>query len=482
MKKDKQLAIALFCGMDQDHPLVQDAVSGDDAAESPADMSGIGKEDFFSAVGLNSSFFAHHEAWASIDMIIKHCHERGEDITGQDMVSPIDGGKTAIGFALDLDKMGHAFRPEIWKGQMEEMEKAWFGMPKEKRDKCNYMDIKRLIANSSGMELREDILDEMGVSIFVLRSAVRTGDYENTREKFARHNDYLRADDILIPDAHGDHMLDNDEAWKNFEALCKELARHNERFEVRHFTLRHEGRRSFVEHALSARMAEKIFNADLWRGRTDDLLAVHRSLPEEKQRPLLVKKVLAELEHEEHETSFSAVGIKSEKDLQTVFNQSACRALGEGVAVRPLGLSVVWNNIGAIAKSLESKGEAITLSSLRLKTGYEGDTCLMRGARFGKFKDVLAILDKNGETLSVDDLICLNDKKESVLNILAARGETDLVLAPERWMDRMDDFYRLWEAAAKNSRSAVDFQDVLGRINMLSLRRKFADRPLGLEP
>jgi hypothetical protein len=456
--------------MDHNHPIVKNLMS--DMKEIVPDLikgPKIESADLFDAIGGRHSFFEHADIWEHLGEIITAIKKNGGKIDGKDFTKVVINTKSPLDFAIEKGTESRIFTPEIWEGQQAEMERAWFRVPRDKRDADFFMQLRRDIAAAEGRELREDVLDSMGISVQMVRNAIRDGEYESLQKKLAKHNDYLRACDVILLDTYGDHTLDSSASWRNFGKLQAELAAHGEFMTVDDFLMKHHDRKSPLEWALSESALKQIFTVQMWRDRLSDMMTLLEHVPSDRRGSLNIDEVVREIQEESYGKRIP-FGPELRKGMLTnVMNDAA----GTETPIRGLGLKKTWDLIAMVRDTLKKNGEAITLEDLRLTSGNRNETVMAAAARFGRFDAVLDILTERGETLSVADLCRKSKNEESILDLLVRQKKLGTILKPELWVDRREEFKVLWSELPDQAQEDIGYQDFISQMNFIALRRRF---------
>jgi len=470
--KAGQLVIALKCGMDSDHDIIKQSIEDADAfAESFLSSTKLEKSDLFGVIGTNDTFFRCDEVWNNLDAVVGFLRQNGVEITGSDFCNtPVLNEKTALDFAAEKRVLDKLFTPTIWKGHLAEMEKAWFAIERNKRDFSAFKGLRREIADAGGEAVREDEFDRVNITIANLRRAVSDGEYKELNQKLESGGDHLRASDVLVPDEYGDHALDNLTAWNNFDKLLDELDKNDERLEVHHFLHNHHGRKSPLTEALSIEMGHKIFSVRMWRGRPQEMMALYEHVPVGERAKVPINKVLAELEDD---LLSGVVKIKQgmkKGELTAALNYVA----HDGAQVRGLSLKTVWENIEQVRGFLREGNESLSLEDLRITSGRHEESALLAAARFGKFDQVMDMLQESGEELALADLTARAAGEKNILEILTENQQLDTIVRPELWAHRTKDFHHLWTVLPNSGREQLDYNDLVSRMNVIALRHRFA--------
>jgi hypothetical protein len=69
---------------------------------------------------------------------------------------------------------------------------------------------------------------------------------------------------------------------------------------------------------------------------------------------------------------------------------------------------------------------------------------------------------------------------KSVLDVLVTRGEATALFKAENWIGRGQELMTLWDKIPQDKRKDIDFEAIHGRVNMLTLRQRFAGPKPGL--
>jgi hypothetical protein len=472
MNKAKQLIIAVLCGFPSDHAVFKGAIADKNLAKKLLETNKITKSDIFSTTSTGKSLFEYRETWNNLDAIASHLKNNGENITHKDLLTPIDGGDTPLEMATQCNKLDKAFSPEIWKGKMDELEEAWFDISSYRRREYNLLDIKRKVAKAEGKTLREDVLSKADVNPFALKRAARTGAWDVVSRQLKQAGQKLTVEDLLLSDDSGNHALSTRDAWQHFGDTCKELEKFGEKFTAQDFLKKKGGNDSLLEIATNFNYLNKIFKSDLWKKDPEGIMELYTALDETDREDIEIHKIMGHIIETAFGDKVSVDETLSLDELTRVLNANKKNQSD----VRPLGLVSVWDQIDDVKMHLGQRGEAITLDHLRLKSGYADENCLMIAARSGHISDVMSILEESKEKLSVQDLTTKNSEDKTLLDILSDKNQLGEVLRPDHWLGRGQELLSVWEKVPSESRDKLDFQDLIGQINRMSLREKFGGK------
>jgi hypothetical protein len=476
MNKAKQLALGTLFGLPPGHSIMRDLLADPDVV-ALAEVAEISREDFFAAEANGRSFFDYSEIWEKMDDVVARLREKGVDIRGSDFTNAVSGSKTPLSMAFDQDNLARFFTPVIWKGQLEAMQDAWYSLESwtPKKNKCDFIKIQEEVAASEGRVFREAQLKRMGIDCSDIRSAVNSGNYDTVRRKMAEHGDHFRKEDVFILDKSGDHTLDSTTGWKHFGELWDELAKNGERLEVGDFQFHRARRDSILKDAQECDGLHELFKPRLWYGRAKDVVKLYSQLTEESRRKVQIDGILDELANHDYGSRFDCGKITDRADLTRPVNEED-NAKADFHPIRPLALKTVWNNIACVQGALHSHGQSITLDDLRLTSGLRDESCLVHAARYGSFDKIMDIVRETGGKLTVEELTAKDKDGKNIIDYLVKNNQLSHLLQPRDWLGRGQDLAQLWPAIPEHARDKINFQQLIGGLNTLALRDRFASR------
>ncbi|GEM_PF-2935363 len=475
MKKEKQLLLALICGLDMDHKLIKTAGSTEALSDTLLRQSRLTKDDLFEASETGQVFFDHREVWPKLPAIIEKIKETGETIDASDFQKkPAGAGdKTILELAEKHDALVYLFHPRIWKNNLAEMEKLWFFTKKASRTNLDFTKLRQNIARDSGIQLREERLSYLGMPVGTLRTELREGAIEEVDSRLRMRGDRFRKEDLFLIDGDGETVLDNRRTWDSFDKIVATMQKHGDFFTAADLKSSRGDGKSALARAGEFDKLDKVFTPVLWKSRIDEMMALWDSVPLGQKSSVKINTVIAALEDD----SFSDM-IDPDKDVTLVGlinphhpKLSTVRSEEGDYTIRPLGLQKTWHHIWDIEKALEARGEHIGLDHLRLPHGWFGQSCLHAAASYGFTEVVVDLLKKNGEWFSADDLLAKKTGHESVLDIISRQDKLDVIMKPELWLGRADTLIKVWDTLPIAKQNKYDMEDMLSKINLLSLRQ-----------
>jgi hypothetical protein len=494
MSREKQLALARVCGAHDAHDMIKDVLD----AQVPEGSAAITAADVFMPLQNGKSLFDYEEAWINIDGIAALVRNTsGEEITAQHFLTPDFENKAPASRAKTSAARAAVFGPKFWKDPVE-MELQWLKLYSEDTTLLDErMRAKRLVAWEAGVNIRELQLEKWGITFDNIKNAIKNGSYDGLRKHFAVYGDYLRVEDVLLLDGHGDHRLDSQDAWRNFEALTKELARNGQRLSLADYKRKIGSRNSIIEEALFREangdsMAKKIFVASLWKGRLADMIALYACVPPKQREKIEIGPVLRELVEAdcmerlpidsslEKSHLLAPLNTEISRQLQDLYKNDEGNKARYARPVVGLGLPTVWSQIDSVRAHLAAHGEKLMLDDLRTVSGTKNETCLQVAARAGRFADVMAMLDETGERLTLDDLkyecVGIGAESKTLLGILAEKNQLGLVFQSRLWIGRAGELAEAWKSLPAFRQGGIEIQTLLAEANQASARQRSGDR------
>jgi hypothetical protein len=468
MNKAKQFVIGLLCGMTPGHAMLKDIALDSDLAQAMTKVGPITKADIMSP-GLNGrSFFEFAETWNNLPALQKVLEDNGERMDSKDFLRGVANGKSLLKMAEDLGVLNLAFSPEIWAGHSREMEHVWYATDKNKRDKFDYLGIRRAVAAAEGREIREDVLARAGITRDNMRDAIRDGQVaERLKGKLAAIGEHFRPEDLLLADSDGDHTMYLVTAWNNAGPTFDELHAQGVQFEPDHFTFAYGNRKSLLDAAIEHKGLKHLFNARMWAGRPEALMELHGHVPADKRGDIDLTKILDQI-YDDMYGKIVDVKNSSLQDLVTPLNGK------EAGAVLPLGVKAVWDAMPDIRARLAKAGETITIDHLRKPSGVLNESCLTQAVRFGKLDEVMSILADSHAKLSYSDLTAkVGNQADTLLQMICKANQQEALLQPSHWVGRGQELLQVWEAMASDDRKGIDFKHIHSEMNRMTLRQRF---------
>jgi hypothetical protein len=470
MSKKEQFKIARFCKMQLDHELVRKLWDDPEILENfmTSDDGKLSKDALFEITATGLSFFRYDEVWDSLPKLAKQYEAQGTPLTVQDITDKRINEKSLLDLALTEKKLDKLFTPDLWKGQMKEMENLWFSISWNDRLSQNFLETRRLVAKASGKTLREDELRDMGINLTEFRRWLKEGKLDLVKNALAKSGDHLRKDDVLLLDEKGDTIFESITAWHNLEEMHKELVKNGEPLCADDFMFKRGVRSTPLEKAIDHNQLHELFCPKIWVGRLDEMEMLWNEVPynhQEKARisqKFDIQKAMLDTENMTYDQDGVADDMNTVESLTTPLNKN------KENPVLPLSLKAVWDKIDMVEAAIGQNNQKLNIENLREKSGYNGMSIMQIAAQYGHFEKVLEII--KDDHLTVQDLIEQNKAGQTLISILAEKKQLDAVFNAEMWVGRVHDMMTVWENVPVTAQHEHDIQVTMQVANYLTLK------------
>lgn len=147
----------------------------------------------------------------------------------------------------------------------------------------------------------------------------------------------------------------------------------------------------------------------------------------------------------------------------------------------PRDIAVIWGHDNA-AKMIGTRlaDETLTrgndtipyasLQDLRDKAAETGINPLHDIAQRGQFNQVLALVSADAQGLNASELLSKGLDGDTVLLKICQHGQLPLLVKPELWVKKPQDFQRLWENVPAHYRKEVDYDSFVSQLRQLKLQ------------
>lgn len=474
MNNGKKIILAALCGLPADHKMVKAAFNDVAAAGDMLKTTAINKADFLSAMGEDDPLLAHEQSWDNFGRIVEALRAQGEQFTATDLRTPIIGVMSPVRYAERTRKLDKLFAPTVWEGRLQEMDKVFYSVTKVERDKMPYQEIRRAVAALTAELTPEDRLRTYNLDSSTVRTKIRHGNVDELKADLAKQGDYLRKEYVFMLDSAGDNIFEFKETFEHIDKWLPELEAHGERLGKADFLFSVGDQKTPLQHAVAHGQLPKIFRARIWQGHTAEMLELYETLVETERAKVDIQSVLSELKEAEYGPQVVTGKDVTVESLTRVLNEHERAHTPNFFPVFPLGFERVWKEMKQIRETLAAKGQKLTLDHLRQPAGLAGDTVMMLAARGGHFAEVMAIAAQNNDHVTLAEITAKGSNGKSILDVLVSRGEVEQLLRPESWVGRGQDLLAVWNQIPNDKRKDIDFEAIHGRVNMLTLRQRFA--------
>ena len=483
MTKEKQLLLAFACGVQPDHELVQKAANNNALSQSFLDKSAFKKSDLFSPTDSGVAFFDTPDIWPNLPNVLEHLIKNGAEINASDFLVQLNGRLTILELAEKHDTLNHLFDPKIWKNNLHEMEKLWFETQFSKRKNLSFNDYYCAVAELSGQSVREVTLKKMDLTPKKVNAYLANGQAKELDALLREKGDYLRKADIFLIDDEGQTAAAIGKFWEHADETLALLNKNGERLDYNDFFVARGNSKSLFEYGREHNSLNPLFNADMWLGRTEQMMRIWESLPDRNKNEINITRLVVDLEDSNYGHLVDLDNLPADFDLSAPHHPALSSPFqpDSPYIIRPLGLQKTWNNIWAIAPEAENGLPDVTLDDLRQTHGWFNNTCLHAAIQHGFYEVVVEMLNANDEWFNAQDLTDAPAGQQSILDILVEQGKVDLLMQPENWSGskkRMDEMILVWNALPNSQKNKYDMNDILSTMNRINLRKAVKTREI----
>jgi hypothetical protein len=488
----KQAIIAALCEHPDQEKYKARAFSGENlekVMDALAEQRNtLTKADFFAQDDDGKYLIDTPGFWRNFEKVLAIVSKSGDKFTMDDFrkpLGPTEDARTLLDSARQHDGLGKIFKPAVWEGRFDEMERLWYYVPTPSRRQLFQNDgkldisFKRTLLNAEGRELPEDRLAKAGLTPHdVYQAFTQNGNYEDVTRRLAQAGDWMRKEYLLLPDKDGYTAFYEQGAWDRYNDLHKRMQSRGEQFEVSDFIRQMGYGPNMLTRAYERNALQHVFAAQHWVDRLPEMTGLwSKVLSGWKTGSFTVRefdKSYAEAESMTYGKLVDFTRFESKQELLRPLNPDAA-ASGAEKPVLPIGLKSFWDNIETVQQKLSNMNARLTLADLRQTSGELEDSCLISAVKFGRFNDVQDIARKAGDKVGVNDFLSKDRHGNTVLNLLAERGELNQVFHPDTWAGRLSEMKTLWTHVRVSDRAQVDFDQVEVAAQQATLRLQISD-------
>lgn len=488
--QNSQLALALRMGLKPNDPIL--------AALWPQDGNIIhvlrtnpplSAETIFSPVSIKDAhgkdektcFFSRPEFMKILPEIMMELRDRGVELTAEHFTKTITGAKSAIMFASECKNLSVIMNPELWPGKPNDIEKLYWSINIPDRNGYELDDLKRQAARAGGIRLREDILEEAGVSLQDIKTACKSGKIGDIAAKIQAGGLTLEKGDLFLAKVWTDK-----ETWQNYESIHRALAAAGDpmRFDDFQIHVKKPGttlERTVQEQGVEEELFAPAVSAEKWIGHAGELLELvsARYISKEKKDknkiyPGKIFSRLADLEYGERFQNYAPMTLEettapvaAPPNLKDAFDGKTPKHTVP--APSPLGIATLWSHMDQLKEDLEDAGTPLTPDHLKAVCGYGAETGLIAGARAGKIVEIMEIYRDSGQFISQEELFKNNDFHESALSLMKDQDIKNIVFDPQYWVGNPKAMKALHDKLEISLKGKIPIDDILKRLNRASV-------------
>ena len=276
--------------------------------------------------------------------------------------------------------------------------------------------------------------------------------------------------DFFAADDKGKLFIDSPGAWRNFEKIAEIIQLGGEKFTYEDFTRPVlPSARTLLDSAVSHISVAKIFTADIWKGRFEEMeklwykVPTHERLSERFRGPeglmpvALKRQVLATEGKEAPEDRLA----RAQLTLFDIRNTAAFES-----------------TFIDVNRKLAQAGDYFRKDYAMLPDSA-GDTMFDRN--FVRFETITKIMQAHGERFEVKDYLRQLSNRPSLLSRAAEHGALNKVFDAALWVDRLPDMLTLWsnvlDAWKRPPMTAQDFDNAYTEAEGLTYAKRFKVKP-----
>ena len=270
------------------------------------------------------------------------------------------------------------------------------------------------------------------------QDAFRSADIMGLYKKLKEAGETLTKADFLGTDKNGEYFLGSERAWENFHHIVEIVRENGEEFTADDFLTVKEGsyyKRPLIESVVSHDKVEKLFSADLWKGRFEEMENLWYYIPPNKRGdiaknedgriPLDLKREVLGLADDEklREEELQEIGVDYKK-IPDMFNQRG--------------------TFEAFLQTLYENNTPLKKEDL-LFVNKDGDTMFHNAAAWQYYDQVVDNLHQTGQSFGLDELTFQRGRKPSILERAAQHKTLHKVFEPRFWVGQVDEMVDLWD-------------------------------------
>jgi hypothetical protein len=470
MNKAKQLFLVNKCGIPKDSDLYK-KISEAEASDVSNHKKEITKYDLFEIIG-EESYFSYPQTWDNLGTLITYFEGRGTPLTANDFKTKIMGSITPIDLAKKLSKTDVFFQPELWAGNLREMDSLYFTIQGNWIKDSVYQDKRRQVAALSGDLTPEDKLEAMDVNLQRFRVFLSSGSHDAEFNKFKSAGGKLTKDFILMFDNLGETIFSMKATFANISSWWSEFEQTGDKFTKEDFLMKNGQHGSILDYAVRHDTLNTIFSPQIWKGNAQEMLALYEYVPETSKSKVDIFSMVHKLNEEKYSDYLVIDENISLGDLTRIINEED-KDLPHYVPLTALSFTSTWQSMDVINKALEERGEKITLDHLRAAKFSSGASVLNRVSELGHFPKVMEIAKNSKQRFTFEELTVSNDNEKSILHSASLRSEIPQLFDVEYWVGHGKEMAATYNALEVNKRKDIVFEELYSKSVMLSNRARF---------
>lgn len=235
------------------------------------------------------------------------------------------------------------------------------------------------------------------------------------------------------------------EIWNHMAEVMEVIHKSGGKIEAQSFTEAIVNGKSALDFAIEKDAVKILFQPEIWKGHQGEMERVWFRVPSGKRSTdffLQLRRDMAKAENR-------------------VIREDRLEAMG--ITQHELRSAVREGNYDIVRKKLTKHGDYLHASDIMLLDAV-GDCMVDTAAacrNFGRLHDELA---RNGECLTVENLLFSSHGRRSPLEMAISENQLDKFFTPVIWRNRLDDMMKLLEHVPESKRKDLNIDDVIHQL------------------
>lgn len=251
-----------------------------------------------------------------------------------------------------------------------------------------------------------------------------------TTEMAAVARTMTKADFFSLPMNGKEPALDSVPGWSALPKIAWWLALNDERFEVSDFMAKMPSGKTFLKSAETHGGLGNIFQADVWRGRHDEMENLWFFVSASERRKFNGGEGILPVRRE-------ILAKEKKAPREDVL-------LRAGIAPGDMGNALMEDGrLEAFDQKLQAVGERFSKADVFVLDAM-GETMFASRTAWARYDKVVDLMARNGERFEVEDFLFRRGTRLDILSRAAEAEAMDKVFNPRHWVGRVDDMISLW--------------------------------------
>lgn len=464
------------------HPKANEIIQSAAASGADSDQLKLAKEglkslswdDLFEPIKLsngevtylydNSSFWRNwNRATDAVDKM--------DDLTAEMLLKRDEKtGKRPLDYAVEFNAAQGLMAEKLWRHDPFSFEKIFFNLPGNMRMEVeSYNNVRKSIYKHCGLAFPDQKYLDKSMTLQDVIQDIRSGRVEDLFDNLDKAGINPDKELVLGPDTLGDVVFSSSNHWDYFPETVEHLRSKNVSLSLEDYTreLTEEG--SLLSHAIKTKRLDALFAPEVWVHQLDDMAKLYKMLPD----PSVIDFETLFIEAASLTMQSQIViddSLTVEKLLTPIEFEAGEKPYDMTFEMTLLQQDLIWDEFDKVYEILKSKGEYLSLETLRESADQAGRSYLHLAARGGAFGTVMEMLTENGEEINASDLLMGDINKVRVLDDLADQDQLRDVFQAKYWVGKHEQVQEIYDALYQGYQDSVHWKKLEGQINILQLR------------